>query len=243
MPLTLESNLIDEVAVIRCKGRLTHGAETEALEMEVERQTKAPGTNIYTVKHVVLNLAETEFIDSAGLGTLIRLLSTFRAARGGLKLCQVSAKVTSAIEITHLGSLFPAYGSEAEAIGAFDEVGAGPGAISISSKTRIVCLDPSRDLLAGLYALLSQAGYEVFTTRFAGDAAALAKTNMPSILICGPGMITVPAAPGVIERLQRDGAGLEIWQLPADFQTAEAGKAGQQLLSRLQKAIAARASG
>src|SRR5581483_4743878 len=89
MPLTFETQVIDDVAVIRCKGRLTFGPETAALEEEVERQTKLAGTSIYAIKNLALNLAETEFMDSAGLGALVRLLRTLRAAGGGLKLCQL----------------------------------------------------------------------------------------------------------------------------------------------------------
>jgi hypothetical protein len=149
------------------------------------------------------------------------------------------------IETTHLGSLFPEYTSEAEAIVAFEQAEARPAPAGKAklSKTRIVCVDPSKDLLASLYALLSHAGYEVFTTRHVGDAAALARTSMPAILVCGPGMIAVPTASGVIEKLRRNGEGIEILQLPADFHTAEAGEAGGELLSRLQLAIAARSSG
>ena len=242
MPLTLESKVIDEVAVIVCKGRLTYGAETEALEKEVERQMKVAGANVYALKHLVLNLADTEFIDSAGLGTLVRLLATLRAGGGGLKLCQPSTKVVRVIETTNLGSLFPQYASEAEAVEAFETAEARPGGRPKSSKTRIVCVDPSKDLLAGLYALLSHAGYEVFSTRYVGDAAALARTCTPAILICGPGMITVPTASSVIDNLRRSGEGVEILQLPANFHMAEAGEAGGELLSRLQKTIAGRAS-
>ncbi len=112
MRLTFESQVIDEVAVIRCKGRLTFGPETAGLEEEVERHTKLPGTNIYAVKQVALNLVETEFIDSGGLGSLVRLLSRLRAAGGELKLCEVSPKVLRVIEMTNLGGLFPAYASK-----------------------------------------------------------------------------------------------------------------------------------
>ena len=81
MPLTFESRVIDEVAVIRCRGRITFGAECEALEAEVDRQTKISGTNLYHIKEVVLHLGETEHLDSAGLRVLVSLHSEHRSGR------------------------------------------------------------------------------------------------------------------------------------------------------------------
>ena len=233
MPLTFESKVIDEVAVIRCKGRLTFGPETAALEEEVERQTKMAGTSLYAVKEVALNLAETEFIDSAGLGALVRLLRTLRAAGGGLKLCQMSPKVLRVIEMTKLAGLFPVYASEAEAIEAFATAESRDDEQLKTSKVTVVCVDPSKDLLAGLHALLSRAGYEVFITRYLGEATALAKATKPAVLICGPGMITVPTASGTIEKLRQDG-GIQVLQLPSDFHTTEAGQAGEELVAHVE---------
>jgi len=238
MPLTFESRVIDEVAVIRCRGRITFGAESEALEAEVDRQTKISGTNLYHVKEVVLHLGETEHLDSAGLGVLVRLHSVLRAAGGGLKLCQMSPNVSKVIEITNLRSLFPPYGCEAEAIEAFSRREWNRDDQPETRKTRIVCVDPSKDLLAGLYAFLSRAGYEVFTTQYIGDAAVLAKANRPSVLICGPGMIAVPTVPGTIEKLRQNSGRTQVLQLPSDFHTAEAGQASQELLSQLRALVA-----
>lgn len=238
MRLKFESKVIDEVAVIRCRGRLTFGPETAALEEEVERQTKLAGTSVYAVKQVALNLVETEFIDSAGLGALVRLLGTLRAAGGGLKICQMSPKVLQVIEVTNLRDLFPVYASEAEAIQAFATAEGRHGEQLKSSKVRIVCVDPSKDLLAGLYALLSRAGYEVFVTRYIGEATALARASKPTVLICGPGMITVPTASGTIEKLRQNGGGIQVLQLPSDFHTTEAGQAGEELLSHVQAVTA-----
>ena len=240
MPLTFESKVVDDVAVIRCKGRITFGPETYALEAEIDRHTKVAGTKIYFVTRVALNLAEAEFIDSGGLGTLVRLMVSLRAAGGGLKLCQPSPKVLRVVQTMNLGSLFPEYASEREAVEAFEIAEDRADERSKSSKIRIVCVDPSNDLLAGLYALLSPTGHEVFTTRFVGEATALAKASRPAILVCGPGMITVPTASAAIDKLRQNGEGIEVLQLPSDFYTADAGQAGQELLSRVQAAISAR---
>jgi anti-sigma B factor antagonist len=240
MPLTFETTVIqNKVAVIRCKGRITFGPEAEVLETEVGRQTKVAGSNLYQLTMVVLHLGETEFIDSTGLGAIVRLSNVLRAAGGGLKLCQMQPNVLRVIETTGLSRLFPPYSSEAEAIKAFsrtEQSGEGqPGAPGAG----IVCMDPSMDLLAGLNALLTRSGYEVFTTRYVGGAVTLAKATSARIVILGPGMINVPTAPEILEKLKQAGGSIKVLQLASDFHTAEAGGAGQDLLSQVRALLAA----
>src|SRR5579864_3224155 len=146
MQLTLQSRTMDDVVVIRCRGRIVAGTEAEALQLELERQTQIPGTNLLTVKWVVLQLAEVDYIDSSGLGTLVRMFSALQAAGGGLRLCQVSPLVLKVLQVTKLLSILPTHSSEEEAIEAFYRR---PPHESIAlSRTRIVCIDTSRDLLA-----------------------------------------------------------------------------------------------
>jgi anti-anti-sigma factor len=89
MRLTLQSQLMDDVVVIRCQGRITLGAEVDALEAELEKQTKIPGTDSRVVKQVVLQLAGADCIDSSGLGALVRMFGVLRANGGALNLMRV----------------------------------------------------------------------------------------------------------------------------------------------------------
>jgi anti-sigma B factor antagonist len=216
MKLTVQSQVMDGVLVIRCKGRLSYGEEIEALEAEVHKHTKIAGTDILIVKQVVIQLAETDYVDSSGLGALIRLLGVLRAAGGGLKLCQLSPTVSKVIKLTNLEILFHPYTTEAHAIAAFSSGHKTSGDSLGSPKTRIVCVDPSSNLLASLYALLTRSGYEVFTTPRPGDAATLVRAVAPALLICGPGIMDVPRGPAMVQQFRQNGR-LQILQLPADF--------------------------
>ena len=64
MQLILQSQNIEDVAVVRCQGRIVAGAEADALRRELEKLT-------HLRKKVVLQLADVTFIDSAGLGALV----------------------------------------------------------------------------------------------------------------------------------------------------------------------------
>ncbi len=228
---------MDGVLVIRCKGRISFGKEVEALEAEVHKHTRIAGTDIFLVKQVVIQLAETDYVDSSGLGAMIRLLGVLRAAGGGLKLCQLSPTVAKVIELTNLETLFHPYTTEAHAIAAFASGHRTPGDSMGSTKTRIVCVDPSSNLLAGLNALLTRSGYEVFTTPRLGDASTLVTAVAPALVICGPGIIDHSTAAAIIEKF-RQNARLQILQLPADFHTAEAGQAGQDLVAQVNSLVA-----
>jgi len=230
MRLTLQSQTMDEVVVIRCRGRIVAGAETEALQVELERQTQIPGTNLLTVKWVVLQLAEVDYIDSSGLGTLVRMFGVLRAAGGGLKLCQVSPVVLQVLQVTKLLSILPTHPSEEEAIDAF--YSRSPDQAVESSRTKIVCIDPSRDLLAYVRALLTSSGYEVHTAANLADAKSLVSAMNPKVVICGAGMLGLPTGEAVVEGF-RQRPNLQVLRLPADFSTADAGQAGTDLVNRV----------
>ena len=79
MRLTLHSQLMEDVVVIRCQGRIVAGAEGDALQAELDKQTEIR-------KKVVVHLAEVNYIDSSGLGALVRAFGVLRAAGGGRAL-------------------------------------------------------------------------------------------------------------------------------------------------------------
>lgn len=64
---------------------------------------------------ILLNLAEVEFIDSSGLGTLLSLLRQL-GAQGNLMLCSVDENVMNLLRLTRLNRVFQIYADEAEAM-------------------------------------------------------------------------------------------------------------------------------
>src|SRR5271154_1071649 len=223
MQLSLQSRNVGEVVVIRCHGRIVSGDEVRFLQLEVEKLTELS-------KLVVLQLAEVTYVDSGGLGALVRMFGVLRAARGGLKLCQLSPFVFQVLQATNLLSVFHPYASEQEAIAAFSARSQSPDEFYQSSSTRVVCLDNSLDLLAYLKVLLQRAGYEVFTTRHPSDAVALVVGTKPGVVVCGPGM---RANESLIEKFQQSAPNVKLLHLPPDFSTSEADQAGSDLVNRL----------
>jgi anti-sigma B factor antagonist len=228
MELSLQNQKFDDVVVVRCQGRIVLGAEITSLQQELEKLT-------VLTKKVVLHLGEVTFIDSVGLGALVRQFGTLRAKGGDLKLCQVSPFLLQVLQVTNLLRIFTMHASEAEAVQAYSKGKQFQEETFESSKTRIVCIDPSHDLLAYLSALLKRSGYEAITTRNPSDALLFMRVTRPQVLICGPGMqANEPAMKGFAEAKPK----VQILHLPSDFSTGEAGQAGMDLVSRIRQLLA-----
>jgi hypothetical protein len=161
---------------------------------------------------------------------------TVRADGGDLKLCQLSPFVLQVLHATNLFGVFHTYASEREAIEAFSGGLAPVEKTSQASRAKIVCIESSRDLLAHLNALLRQAGYEVFTTRYPSDAMILVGATRPGVVIYGHGM---PSSDSAIEKIRHSVPNVQVLLLPSDFSTAEASQACTELVDRVRSVLTA----
>ena len=67
-------------------------------------------------KKIVLNLGEVHYIDSAGIGELVRTHTTVRNQGGRLKLVNLNKPVNDLLQITKLSAVFDLEKDEASAI-------------------------------------------------------------------------------------------------------------------------------
>jgi anti-sigma B factor antagonist len=228
MQLTLQSHNTRDVVVIRCSGRIVIGEETKFLQGEVNKLTEE-------TKRVVLHLAEVNYVDSGGLGALVRLRGMLQAAKGDLKLCQLSSFVAQVLKATNLLSVFHPYASEAEAIESFFKRSQISDERFQVKSNRIICLDTSPEVLAYLKAVLQRSGYQVFTSQYPSDAVALLVGARSSIVILGPGMRTNEVA---IAKIRQSAPNAQVLPLPPDFSTSEADRAGPELVNRVRSLFA-----
>lgn len=229
MGLILQTQTVGDVLVVRCQGRIVSGDEVRPLQLEVEKLAQTQ-----LRKKVVLHLEGVDYVDSGGLGTLIRLRGVLRAESGDLKLCQLSPVVRQVLEVTNLLRVFHTFASESEAIEAFSERPRSPEETFQPSRTRVVCLDNSSDLLSYLSALLKRSGYEVFTARSPSDAMTLVKATGTRVVILGPGMSTNDSA---LEKFNQGAPNVQLLLLPSNFSTAEASQAGTELIDRVRSLV------
>ena len=67
----------------------------------------------------MLNLADVPYIDSAGLGEIVRTYTTVSRQGGSLKLLNLTKRITDLLSITKLLTVFETFDSENEAVQSF----------------------------------------------------------------------------------------------------------------------------
>ena len=70
-------------------------------------------------KKFLLNLAKVPYIDSSGLGEIIRCFTTLRKAGGQFKLLSPNRRILDLLTITKLLDVFDIYDSESTAVASF----------------------------------------------------------------------------------------------------------------------------
>ena len=114
MGFQLHTREIGAVVVVEIVGRLTLTDGHTQLR-DLVHVSAANGT-----KKFILNLAGVDFIDSYGVGELVRSYSVVRQMGGEVKLGGVSQAVLGVLEITHLNNFFAIYSQEGAAVQAFE---------------------------------------------------------------------------------------------------------------------------
>lgn len=222
MPLALNVRGVGKVTVVQCSGRIVAGSEMESLRTQISSMMRDR-------KDFVLHLGEVVFIDSSGMGTLVRLLTTTRRSYGDLKLCNVPQAIDKLLRMTNLNTLFDTFESEENAISAFYR-GSAPVRSSASGPP-ILCVEKSSDILAYLRELLKREGYDVHTSNNLRDALILLRVTSPVLLLLGP---SLTASPATRQAFDAACARVPVVELGTEFSTLHAGEAASQLLQRIQ---------
>jgi anti-sigma B factor antagonist len=113
MQLKLTKRNVDGILAIECNGRIVFGEESALLREQV-KQAIAEGQ-----KRIVLNLAEVNYIDSGGLGTLVALHTTALSAGATIKLANLTKRVGDLLQVTKLLTVFDVRNSEYDALESF----------------------------------------------------------------------------------------------------------------------------
>lgn len=100
--LNLEIDRPNGVAIVRCHGQLTSGL-TEILYSKV--RPMIPDT-----RRIVLDLSHLTYMDSMGLGTLVSLYTSARAAGCEMQLLNIGKRIRELLGLTNLLSVFTIIG-------------------------------------------------------------------------------------------------------------------------------------
>ena len=109
----IEERAAGDVTLLDLKGKMTLGEGDELLKDKVNSVT------MQGRRKIVLNLADVPYIDSAGLGEIVRTYTTVSRQGGQMKLLNLTKRITDLLSITKLLTVFETYDTEQDAIGSF----------------------------------------------------------------------------------------------------------------------------
>jgi anti-sigma B factor antagonist len=113
VPLEITQREMNGIYLLALSGRLVLGRESSGLRTTVDNLLSSGATKM------VINLEHVNYVDSAGLGTLIELHRKTKDKGGRLKLCNLRPNLKQALEIARLLPIFDICLNEADAMASF----------------------------------------------------------------------------------------------------------------------------
>lgn len=111
--LQIEERLVGEVTILDLKGKIVINEGDEALRDKINSLIHQ------NRKKILLNLENVPYIDSAGLGEVVRTYTTVSRQGGQLKLVNLTKRITDLLSITKLLTVFETFDTEPDALKSF----------------------------------------------------------------------------------------------------------------------------
>lgn len=108
--MQIEERQVGDVMILDLKGKITLNEGDEVLKDKINSLI------LQNNKRILLNLAEVPYIDSAGLGEIVRTYTTVSRQGGQLKLVGLTKRITDLLMITKLLTVFETFDEEQDAL-------------------------------------------------------------------------------------------------------------------------------
>jgi anti-sigma B factor antagonist len=108
--MEIAERTVSDVTILDLKGKMTLGEGDELLKDKINSLLAAGR------RKLLLNLEGVPYIDSAGLGEVVRTYTTVSRQGGSLKLLNLTKRIEDLLSITKLLTVFETFDSEAEAV-------------------------------------------------------------------------------------------------------------------------------
>ena len=113
MSLNITTSEIDGIPILGLNGRIGLGKESNWFRERVK------GVLGDGKKKIILNMANVEYIDSAGLGILVAAHVSAKKQGAALHLSSLGTKFHDMLQLTRLLTVFNVYDTQAEAVSSF----------------------------------------------------------------------------------------------------------------------------
>ena len=111
--MQIEERIVGDVTILDLKGKMTLGEGDELLKDKINSLIHQGQ------KKLLLNLEGVPYIDSAGLGEIVRTYTTVSRQGGSLKLVNLTKRITDLLSITKLLTVFETFDLEKDAVASF----------------------------------------------------------------------------------------------------------------------------
>jgi len=111
--MQIEERRSSDVTILDLKGRMTLG------EGDTLLKDKINSLLMQGHRKLVLNLGGVPYVDSAGLGEIVRTYTTVSRQGGSLKLLNLTKRIQDLLSITKLLTVFETFDSESDAVRSF----------------------------------------------------------------------------------------------------------------------------
>jgi anti-sigma B factor antagonist len=111
--MQIDQRVVGDVTILDLKGKMTLGEGDELLKDKVHSLLNQGQ------KKILLNLEEVPYIDSAGLGEIVRAYTTVSRQGGKMKLVNVTKRIEDLLSITKLLTVFDTFDAEQDAVRSF----------------------------------------------------------------------------------------------------------------------------
>ena len=111
--MKIEERASGDVMILDLKGKLTIGEGDEFLKDKINSLIQQGH------RKLLMNLEGVPYVDSAGLGEIVRTYTTVSRQGGSLKLLNLTKRIEDLLAITKLLTVFDTYDSEQEALDSF----------------------------------------------------------------------------------------------------------------------------
>ena len=112
--MQLEERVTGNVAIIKVTGDITLNKGGDVLLKDKVQSLLQQGH-----KHLLIDLSNVSYVDSAGLGELVQAYATSKNRGGALKLLNVTKRLKDLLVVTKLLTVFDTFDSEADALASF----------------------------------------------------------------------------------------------------------------------------
>lgn len=111
--MTITERKKGDVTILDVDGKILLGEGDVQLKRKIDELIERKDQKL------LLNLANVPYMDSGGLGEIVRSYTTVKRAGGELKLLGVTKRISDLLTITKLVTVFEIFDSEDEAVKSF----------------------------------------------------------------------------------------------------------------------------